>query len=848
MLYDKLSFKVSPIFFDTLPEKEQLDLINKYTAAAQQGIKELNEDGSRNTIVHDVIRLHSPSLFRVVFNQGSPFLNTYNAEGSTPFLEVVMADDESLIVEMLKGDISESINHPNHKGITPLFAAVNNANPKLVELLLKSGAIASVNRLDCRNMSPLHIAATLSDPFFVEILLNYGAKDSINRKDIKGLSPFQRALITGRASAARLMLEVEPSLVKTINQYDPDSFPVTPLQRASRSGNVELMGLLVQLVGEKIKLNHQAFFTAEVLEDCLVRHAEDFLETILVENVAFPLTIAQNYCNVMVRLKDGKILKIPNADAEQVRIFLLEKKFGPGVHKEELNRLTMYMNPGHGFLRLECRNCDHDKPYSTSRGFYPTDKRLSEKKPIDESTTEEVLSFMPKVGQLLPTPDEVLMIGLITLQLFSKNLNAILPSSALLTKFVYYIGSQFLSKINHEMTTIFNLKLREFVGLYSGLASSIVGHNYVSLWVDDFVGVTVNEDNYEINSDTTNALKITFYVTDEQAKATLERLKQINSSCHEDPKASCRYQAMEQNCIDFMQDVFVTAGGGGNFLNYFTDHQLSLGSVTYLAHIYGFLRSRNVSYLGYRFSPVINRISNFAAPFFGWKKDYFAIPSPLIDLDNQQNTTSKETTSPAPLFLQTSIHEVHVSKLTLPREVFDGSPADAPHFAPVNQAYLGDSLLLGFVLGKAAINTYQFVSGLWGKMLGKRVTADEFSVWYRQQKNSLNTLIQELDCFGEFLDEGMRLNDDEIDQTKNDDNLYSLEEKFLLDRLREEKRDLVKLRNEHIDLLFDAVKLKDELVSVKRMGLPTETHLQELQNKMVVLVDQVRVLLSNYES
>lgn len=74
MLYYKLTFKTNPVFFDSLPESEQLGLIDKYKKAAQQGIKELYSSGSRgDTVVHDVIHLHSDKLFRIVFQKGYLF-------------------------------------------------------------------------------------------------------------------------------------------------------------------------------------------------------------------------------------------------------------------------------------------------------------------------------------------------------------------------------------------------------------------------------------------------------------------------------------------------------------------------------------------------------------------------------------------------------------------------------------------------------------------------------------------------------------------------------------------------------------------------------------------------------
>lgn len=368
MLYDKLSYNIfssniPEVAFDSLPAESQNKVIEQYLQAVNQ---ESHTDSSGNTIVHEIIHQHSDKLFRIVFRDGCPLLNTPNAAGNTPLLDAIISDDERLLVELLKRDVSESINYPNKKGITPLLVAVSKGNLRQVKLLLKHGARLLVDLPEGSNfISPLHLAAMLEDSAVFKLLLKHGAEDLIAQKDFRGLTPFQRAIISKRVETVKLMLEVMPELANTLNE--PDSFGITHLQRAARSGK-EMMSLLLAHCNEKeLKVNPKISFLAEDLNDCIVDGVDP--QNIPIDQVAFPLTVAQNFCNVMVRLKDGNILKISNADGKQVRKILLEKKFG--AHEEKYNVLTMFLNPNHGFLRLECDNCNEGKSYNENRGFYP---------------------------------------------------------------------------------------------------------------------------------------------------------------------------------------------------------------------------------------------------------------------------------------------------------------------------------------------------------------------------------------------------------------------------------------------------------------------------------------------
>jgi ankyrin repeat protein len=741
MFYDKIEFNSNPVFFDNLSANEQSDLIHNYAIAAAQGLKQLKENDLSNTIVHDVIRLHSSKLFRIVFQNGSPFLNTPNAEKSTPLLEAVAAGDEELVMEMLKHDVTESINLPNKDGITPLYAAVDAGNLRLVKLLLKHGADSSITALTNKKMSSLHAAATLKSSKILEILLKHGAKNLIGIPCESGLTPLDRAIICGHVHSVRRMLEARPDLAQTLNQ--PDSVHgITAIQRGGRSGNVEMMQLLLDYSGRTgIQTNNNAFFTSEDLNVCLVEHSGNYLEKIPFKEVHFPLIIAQNLCNVMVQLKDGKLLKIPNADAKKVRNFLLEKKDGPkAVAQEGLNFLTLYLNPWHGFVRLECDHCDQGKSYNKNLGFY-SKKLLTEDK-IKRFSKESVFPFL---------------------------------------------GVSSFGK--------------------SGSISFKVSH-----LMNDYSGVLNKEDTYEKDSDIHNYLKITFHVNNNQAMSVIDTINKVNNSCNGDYEEACAYRAVERNCVDFEQEIFKSTGGSGDFANYFTNKQLSFGGI---AVNYVFTRSRKVNYFNYE-NKKFNTISNIVAASYGWAKP---AENQFVDFER-------------PL--------IKVSPLNVP--MIKNEDTDEKEFS--QNIYPGDIFLLNLVLGKAAINTYNFVTGVCKKVFGSKVTQEEYENWYSPQKIALAGSIEKLDLIWDQVEDQIESIDAIIDQIK-EDGVYTLERKIILDHSRKERSSWVKLRNQVMDLEFDAVELEDELTLLKRSsGLPARAHLKDLEVKISTLSDQTTEAIS----
>jgi Ankyrin repeats (3 copies) len=465
MLYDRFTLNIPTgnipdITFDSLPEETQNRLTQYYLQAVSEGS---HSYPNGDTIVHKIVHLHSDRLFRIIFKDGCPLLNTPNSAGTTPLLDAIMCDDEKLLIELLKRDVADSINYPNKDGITPLLAAVSIGKLRYVKLLLKHGARLSVDMPEGSHFtSPLHLAATLEDTAIFKLLLKHGGKDLFTQKDFRQLTPFQRAIISNRVETVKLMLLEMPELAKTLNEFD--SSGMTNLERGARSGSKMFSLLFAHCKDTTIELNPNFF--AENMKNCLVKTNSD---TIPIDKVAFPLIVAQSFCNVMVGLKDGTVFTVPNADGKQIRKMLMEKKFG--VHEEKSNTLALYLNPTHAFLRLKCHHCDQGKPYNLNKGFYP-------------------LNFKGEMG----------IMGAKVGSAFGK---------------ISYggIDGAFLSVPLTMITAITEVMFYHFLGKRPGRVG--------------------NDDFSESESDVHNLLKIDFYLDDPQAKTALNTIQNIESSCNE---------------------------------------------------------------------------------------------------------------------------------------------------------------------------------------------------------------------------------------------------------------------------------------------------------------------------
>jgi hypothetical protein len=148
-----------------------------------------------------------------------------------------------------------------------------------------------------------------------------------------------------------------------------------------------------------------------------------------------------------------------------------------------------------------------------------------------------------------------------------------------------------------------------------------------------------------------------------------------------------------------------------------------------------------------------------------------------------------------------------------------------------------------------AFDAHRFVTVLWGKIVGEKVSREEFSQWRETQESLLTDAMNMLDFIGAEIDSRLVELDELIDNVKKEilfDNpefgiLYHTDDKSTLDALKAERSGLSKLWNDYIDLQFDGMELEEELDLLKGIrGLPTKTHLADLEKRIGILFGKVK--------
>ena len=1014
--------------------KTKREIVDRLTNAAHRGIKELNVDSSGDTIVHDAIRLHDYKLFKAIFKGGIPYVNTANTKGTTPLLEAAANGDYDIVNELLKSGADPSINIPNQDGITPIHAAVASGNTKLVKLLLSHGAVESINIPNSKKVSPLHTAISKKDDKMIQLLLRHQAIESINLKDFKQLTPFQRAIIGGRVSAVQQMLAKNPHLAAEINK--PDQHGVTHLQRAARSGNMEMMSLLIaHMVEEDIQVNPEASFPLSEAEACEMPSEIQQLKSVPIDQVAFPLTIAQNSCNVMIRMADSKILRVRNADAKEVRDLLMERKYGSEWKSDQgTNVLTMYLSPGHGFMRLECQNCDDGKPYNMNRGFWPGMKRLSEwtskapketspvsppaitpygetqegientnmifsvsteqqipvKTPsgatfkVNSTTLNEMIDPIieeadpQKVAQVTyekiqrtyygnetpPSYSEVeeiaihindtQTVGNVVAEWATDNLQTVEESSqenplsandtkemvqfflnpsetspgiqlaAIIENTVgdlikHTEGSKPLMLQNPEIEGVANL-MRDLMA--NKPASDIILHHFGKLgedginivkmsaleayeyskqlgggalaqklgdtmltayktaqnladstlrmipggkfvwekaqkgpafisqkynFVNDLiyeqylmtqeqVGNVGNEDWYENDSDTRNSLKIMFIVDDDQAKAALGAVKDVTQSCKDNPEKSCRYHMTTRNCVDFLQEVFTSAGGSGDFADYFTDEQLGHGHLTtptrlyeFKAVDYTFIRSRGMPhYLRAGTYQTIGKVFNLTAWTGEGYLQFAPLPNKFVQIKELVPSTAGQ--------LNAKPHEPEEAS-SKEQEISESIPM------PTYNVSLTDNINLARTIAKMATNLFSGLADFWHRSgPGEKGATEDFQE-LKDHIAPLFRVLRKQDKLENSIMEEIGRIDEQIEHLK-------LEEKPNegdLEKLIINKNKLVQLSDELLDLYFKGLEIKKQIKTLDKIyTVPNKKYVVHLSDQIQELIEKTTSLKNTF--
>ncbi len=170
----------------------------------------------------------------------------------------------------------------------------------------------------------------------------------------------------------------------------PDSRSITQFHRDARNGNLQRIDRFIHKIPEdQVVLNTQVYFSSKTLEDCRAPSQFSQLDQVPLDQFAFPFIVAQNYCNALIKMKDGSILTLQHTDAKKVYDSLtLRSKtegtfhvFVTGLQKMtgtytpppiESNRLYIYLNPAHGLSALNCSSCAHGNgsSFEDTYGFH----------------------------------------------------------------------------------------------------------------------------------------------------------------------------------------------------------------------------------------------------------------------------------------------------------------------------------------------------------------------------------------------------------------------------------------------------------------------------------------------
>lgn len=156
-------------------------------------------------------------------------------KGWLPLAKASRSGSVAMVKLLLKHGADANIANKNDAGRNPLWVTIETGDMELFGLILDE--IDDVDAKDVAKNTPLHYAATMDQPEMVKALLKRGAR--IKAREKNGATPLMMAVAFSARKAARTLLEAGAD--RTI----PDRVAVTPMQRAEKLGDAEMINMLI---------------------------------------------------------------------------------------------------------------------------------------------------------------------------------------------------------------------------------------------------------------------------------------------------------------------------------------------------------------------------------------------------------------------------------------------------------------------------------------------------------------------------------------------------------------------------------------------------------------------------
>jgi len=340
--------------------------------------------------------------------------------------------------------------------------------------------------------------------------------------------------------------------VKISDQKINDYINSSKIKLDIREGSLTALSKLQVLKDMGVDPKRLVDSKANIFESTIksVMSPPDSIENVDVRDVDTEhLTVAQNFFDTLIRMKDGSILKLKGAKAEEVYRYLQKATKGSNAQPEpeKLNKLVEFLDPSHGFIGIEKGSTIYPI------GFYPKSDTNAEDIIAGDFRTETAVACTLFTGSFIG-----ISIGMNLMAEVANNCG-------------YNYGTQ---------TYIPSL----LAGVATVLEWYMIGENI--RYVDHKLGRIAEEVGELQSADEKNSLKVSFVMTEEQTQKLESYVETLKKSCDNKSAEHCLYFAPTKNSVTFIQDAFRVAGLEGDPFDYFSEEQLANGELNSFAYLY----------------------------------------------------------------------------------------------------------------------------------------------------------------------------------------------------------------------------------------------------------------------